>query len=159
MNAPRAILSGSFDPLTNGHVDVIRQALTWCEELVVAVGVHASKAGLFDYDSRVRMIDASLRNERVRVTKFDDLVVEAARRENCTVIVRGVRDGTDLDYEMQMAAMNAEMAPDIRTVFLPASPRTRHITATLVRQIAKLGGDVKPFVPAPVAQALSELSR
>ncbi len=90
----------------------------------------------------------------LEVTTFDGLAVEAARRAGATLIVRGIRDGTDLDYEMQMAAMNAAMAPDVQTVFLPASPPVRPITATLVRQIAGMGGDVTAFVPALVAERL-----
>ena len=90
----------------------------------------------------------------LEVIPFDDLAVDAARRVGATVLVRGLRDGTDLDYEMQMAAMNAAMAPEIQTVFLPASPLVRPITATLVRQIAAMGGDVTGFVPAAVAAKL-----
>ena len=85
---------------------------------------------------------------------FDDLVITAAKREGATILIRGLRDGTDLDYEMQMAGMNGAMAPGVTTVFLPASPAVRPITATLVRQIAKMGGDVSPFVPATVAARL-----
>ena len=85
---------------------------------------------------------------------FDDLVVTAAKREGASILIRGLRDGTDFDYEMQMAGMNATMAPGVQTVFLPASPAVRPITATLVRQIATMGGDITPFVPAPVAARL-----
>ena len=88
------------------------------------------------------------------VVTFDDLAVDAARRAGASLIIRGLRDGSDLDYEMQMAGMNGTMAPDVQTVFLPASPGVRYITATLVRQIAAMGGDVSPFVPAPVLAAL-----
>ena len=85
---------------------------------------------------------------------FDDLVITAAQREGASILIRGLRDGTDFDYEMQMAGMNGTMAPAIQTVFLPASPAVRPITATLVRQIARMGGDVTAFVPAPVAARL-----
>jgi pantetheine-phosphate adenylyltransferase len=91
----------------------------------------------------------------LEVTTFDDLSVQAARRFGATILIRGVRDGTDLDYEMQMAAMNETMAPEVQTIFLPASPPVRPITATLVRQIARMGGDVTPFVPAAVAAKLA----
>ena len=87
---------------------------------------------------------------------FDDLAVDAARRAGASLIIRGLRDGSDLDYEMQMAGMNGTMAPDVQTVFLPASPQTRPITATLVRQIARLGGDVSPFVPPHIARKLTQ---
>ena len=91
---------------------------------------------------------------RLEVVTFDDLAVDAAKRAGAGIIVRGLRDGSDLDYEMQMAGMNATMAPQVQTVFLPASPPVRHITATLVRQIAAMGGDVSAFVPPPVLKAL-----
>jgi pantetheine-phosphate adenylyltransferase len=90
----------------------------------------------------------------IGILTFDDLVVRAAQREGATLLIRGLRDGTDLDYEMQMAGMNGAMVPEVQTVFLPASPMVRPITATLVRQIAKMGGDVSHFVPAPVAARL-----
>jgi pantetheine-phosphate adenylyltransferase len=86
---------------------------------------------------------------------FDGLVIDAARQQGAAIMIRGLRDGTDLDYEMQMAGMNETMAPDLQTVFLPASPSVRTITATLVRQIASMGGDIRPFVPAVVAEALT----
>jgi len=85
---------------------------------------------------------------------FDDLVVSTARRQQATLLIRGLRDGTDLDYEMQMAGMNETMAPEVGTIFVPASPAVRHITATLVRQIASMGGDVSAFVPAPVLRRI-----
>jgi len=157
----RTILySGSFDPVTVGHVDVLAQALDLTDRLVVAVGVHPAKKPLFSFEERVEMIteavaDLGVDPARVEVVAFSDLVVDAARRAGANAIVRGLRDGTDLDYEMQMAGMNGAMAPTIRTLFLPASPKVRHITATLVRQIAAMGGDVGPFVSPAVARRLA----
>jgi pantetheine-phosphate adenylyltransferase len=122
--------------------------------------VHSSKAPIFSPDERAAMLRevcgpvAAGEGAALEVITFDDLAVAAARRVGAAIIVRGVRDGTDLDYEMQMAAMNAAMAPDVQTVFVPASPTVRPITATLVRQIAGMGGDVSAFVPAPVAARL-----
>ena len=107
------------------------------------------------------MIERSAREEfgdaatRIKVVSFDGLVIDAARKHGASTMIRGLRDGTDLDYEMQMAGMNETMAPDLQTVFLPASPSVRTITATLVRQIAGMGGDIRPFVPAAVAAALT----
>jgi len=157
---PRTVLySGSFDPVTNGHVDVLAQSLDIADRVVVAIGVHPGKVPLFDFEARVAMIrevldGLGIAQERVDVVAFDDLVVEAARRAGAAAIVRGLRDGTDLDYEMQMAGMNGTMVPEVRTLFFPASPGVRHITATLVRQIAKMGGDVSSFVPASVVARL-----
>jgi pantetheine-phosphate adenylyltransferase len=156
-----AFYPGSFDPMTNGHSDVLEQALALCDRLVVGIGVHPGKAPMFSFDERASMISHvveerfSERSAHVTVQSFDGLVVDAARAAGATVLVRGLRDGTDLDYEMQMAGMNRAMAPDVTTVFTPAFPETRHITATLVRQIARMGGDVSPFVPLVVQKALA----
>jgi pantetheine-phosphate adenylyltransferase len=155
-----ALYTGTFDPVTNGHLDVVRQACRLVDRLVIAIGVHSSKAPIFSPDERAAMLRevcgpvAAGEGAALEVITFDDLAVAAARRVGAAIIVRGVRDGTDLDYEMQMAAMNAAMAPDVQTVFVPASPTVRPITATLVRQIAGMGGDVSAFVPAPVAARL-----
>ena len=155
-----AIYAGSFDPPTNGHLDVMRQAAMLCDRLVLAIGVHPGKTPMFTADERKAMLaDISGPLEaktgcRIETMTFDDLVVTAAGRAGATMLIRGLRDGTDLDYEMQMAGMNAVMAPAITTVFLPASGAVRHITATLVRQIAKMGGNVAPFVPPSVLKRL-----
>jgi pantetheine-phosphate adenylyltransferase len=155
-----ALYAGSFDPVTNGHLDVVRQAVRLADRLVLAVGVHPGKAPLFSSELRLAMLLEAcepLAREagcELDCVTFADLVVAAARREHATLLIRGLRDGTDLDYEMQMAGMNGTMAPEITTVFLPASPAVRPITATLVRQIASMGGDIMAFVPAPVAERL-----
>ena len=154
------LFAGSFDPITNGHLDVVGKAVRLVDRLVVAIGVHPGKSPLFPADERLAMLEelcgplARAAGCALVCTTFADLVVAAARREGAGVLIRGVRDGTDLDYEMQMAGMNAAMAPEVETIFLPASPAVRPITATLVRQIAGMGGDVSPFVPATVAARL-----
>ena len=149
-----ALVSGAFDPITNGHADVLAQALDLFDAVVVAVAVSATKPGLFDFDARVEMIREAV-GERVRVVRAEGLIVDMAAKVGACAIVRGLRNGTDFDYEMQMAGMNGRLKPDIRTVFVPASPATRHISATLVRQVAQLGGDVSGFVPAGVARRLA----
>jgi len=152
--------SGSFDPITNGHTDVIKRALPLFDELVIGIGVHHGKVPLFTAEERVAMVEAEARaltrkhGGSIRVVTFDGLVVDAAREHGARFIVRGLRDGTDFDYEMQMAGMNGTMAPDIETIFLAASPGTRHIAATFVRQIAAMGGNVSPFVSPAVARKL-----
>jgi pantetheine-phosphate adenylyltransferase len=158
--ARTALYAGSFDPVTNGHIDVVRQAVRLCDRLVLAIGIHPGKNPLLSTDERLALlketcgpISREAKCELHYVT-FDDLVVQAARREGATLLVRGLRDGTDLDYEMQMAGMNGAMAPEVGTVFLPASPAVRPITATLVRQIASMGGDVSTFVPSAVLSRL-----
>lgn len=157
-----ALYAGSFDPVTNGHLDVVRQAVRLADRLVIAVGVHPGKAPLFSAEERLAMLQETcgpLAREakcELSCTTFSDLVVQTARKAGASMLIRGLRDGTDLDYEMQMAGMNGTMAPDVQTIFLPASPIVRPITATLVRQIAGMGGDVSAFVPGPVAARLKK---
>jgi pantetheine-phosphate adenylyltransferase len=157
-----ALYAGSFDPVTNGHLDVVRCAVRLADRLAIAIGVHPGKAPLFSADERLAMIEETC-GPIVRAAgcelaclTFADLVVAAAQREGATLLIRGLRDGSDFDYEMQMAGMNAAIAPAIQTVFLPASPAVRPITATLVRQIAAMGGDVSGFVPQSVAERLAK---
>lgn len=157
-----ALYAGSFDPVTNGHIDVARNAARLTDRLVLAIGVHPGKTPLFSAEERTAMLEETCAPviraagcEFACVT-FADLVVTAARRVGATLIVRGLRDGTDFDYEMQMAGMNGALAPDVQTVFLPATPAVRPITGTLVRQIAGMGGDVSGFVPAPVVALLKK---
>lgn len=155
------LYAGSFDPITNGHLDVVRAAAPFCDRLVMAIGIHPGKKPLFDADERQKMIrevcDPVARKAKLALetVTFDGLVIDAAKRVRAQLLIRGLRDGTDFDYEMQMAGTNGEMAPDIQTVFLPAAPGTRHVTGTLVRQIAAMGGDVSSFVAPLVAKKLS----
>ena len=155
-----AIFAGSFDPVTNGHIDVVQQAARLADEIVLAIGTHPGKTPLFTVEDRLAMLEetcgpvARAAKVGLRCVTFGDLVVDAARREGATILVRGLRDGTDFDYEMPMAAMNATMAPGVQTVFLPAGPAVRPISSTLVRQIAMMGGDVSHFVPASIAARL-----
>jgi pantetheine-phosphate adenylyltransferase len=154
--------AGSFDPVTNGHLDVVRHAVRLFPRLVIAIGVHPGKKAHFDAEKRAAMLRRACEpiarhaGATLDVVSFDDLAIDAVRRHGASALIRGLRDGTDLDYEMQMAGMNETLAPDIQTVFLPASPMVRPITATLVRQIAAMGGDVRRFVPDFVADELHQ---
>ena len=155
-----ALYPGSFDPVTNGHLDVVQHAVTLCDRLIVAVAINPGKKSLFSTEERLEMLKAvcapiaSKAGCAFEVTTYDNLTVAAARATGATIMIRGLRDGTDLDYEMQIAGMNETMAPEVHTVFLPASVKVRPITATLVRQIAAMGGDVSAFVPPSVAADL-----
>jgi pantetheine-phosphate adenylyltransferase len=155
-----ALFPGSFDPVTNGHLDLVRQASRLAEHLVLAIGTHPGKTPLFPAEERLAMLEetcgpvAREAGGELRCITFADLVVATARREGATLLIRGLRSATDFDYEMEMAGMNGAMAPEVQTVFLPASPPVRPITATLVRQIASMGGDVSHFVPPSVAARL-----
>jgi pantetheine-phosphate adenylyltransferase len=152
-----ALYPGTFDPLTNGHIDILKAAFALCDRLVVAIGVHPAKEPMLPVEDRLDLLrevvmpmglDAGV---EVETCTFANLVVDLARERDASLLIRGLRDGTDLDYEMQMAGMNATMAPWLQTVFLPARPAARHITATLVRQIAAMGGNIDAFVPPLVA--------
>lgn len=152
--------SGSFDPMTNGHLDVIEHASALCDRLVIGVGSNPNKEALFTIEERLELISAAAAPIAARehcglaVVAFSGLAIDAARKAGATLIFRGLRDSTDFNYEMQMAGMNGAMAPDLRTIFLPASSPVRPITATLVRQIASMGGDASPFAPPNVVAAL-----
>jgi len=152
--------SGSFDPVTLGHTDVIHRACRLVDRLVIGIGVHPAKKPMFGDAERLAMLAAETRpieratGTRIEIVTFSDLAVEAARRHGASVILRGLRDGTDFDYEMQMAGMNGAMMPDIQTVFVAASPQVRNIAANLVRQIALMGGDASAFVSEAVAKRL-----
>ena len=153
---------GSFDPVTFGHVDIVRRAGKLVDRLVIAIGTHHDKHPLFSAKERIDLAERVLKPEAKKigleldVTTYDTLTVTAARDANAAVVIRGLRDAGDFDYEMQMAGMNAALAPDIETVFLASSPDTRYIAASLVRQIAAMGGDVSAFVPPVVAAALKK---
>jgi pantetheine-phosphate adenylyltransferase len=155
-----ALYPGSFDPVTNGHLEVVRHAVGLCDRLVVAIGVNPGKKSLFSTEERLEMVEAvfapiaSAAGCAFDCTTYDNLTIAAAQKNGATIMIRGLRDGTDLDYEMQLAGMNEAMAPDVHTVFIPASASVRPITATLVRQIAAMGGDVSAFVPGAVAASL-----
>jgi len=155
-----ALFPGSFDPVTNGHLDIVRQAARLAERLVLAIGTHPGKTPLFSADDRLAMLNetcaplARAAGCELRCITFSDLVVTTAKREGAGILIRGLRSATDFDYEMEMAGMNGAMAPDLQTVFLPAAPTVRPITATLVRQIASMGGDVSSFVPPAIAARL-----
>lgn len=145
-----AFYAGSFDPPTNGHLDIIARAAKMVDKLIIGVGINPLKLSLFTAQERLEMLNdvcSAIKNCSIHVVTFDDLLVKTAKRHNCSFIVRGLRDGTDFDYEMQMSGMNTIMEPDILTVFLPASSATRSITSTLVRQIASMNGSIESFVP------------
>jgi pantetheine-phosphate adenylyltransferase len=155
-----ALFPGSFDPVTNGHLDIVRQAARLADRLVLAIGAHPGKSPLFSAEERKAMLEqcctplARAAGCELRCVTFADLAVAAARREGASLLIRGLRSTTDFDYEIGMAGMNGTLAPEIQTVFLPASAGVRPITATLVRQIASMGGDVSAFVPNAVADRL-----
>ncbi len=157
-----AIYPGSFDPITYGHMDIVRRTLTFCERVIVAVGHRATqpKAGLFDIEERVEMIETVFADEeRVEVAAFSGLLVDFARERRVQLVVRGLRAVSDFEYEFQMALMNRDLNPDIETLFLAPDARYSYLSASLVREIASLGGDVSKFVAPEVRDRLIEKLR
>jgi pantetheine-phosphate adenylyltransferase len=159
--AKTVFYAGSFDPVTFGHLDLVERAARLFDRVVIGVGVHHGKKPLFSDSERVEMLRdevASLgpAGAAIDIVTFDNLVVDAARAHGAGAILRGIRDTTDYNYEMQMVGMNGAIAPTLETIFLPAAGKHRHIAATFVRQIAQMGGDVSSFVPPRVAARLKD---
>ena len=150
-----AVFPGTFDPLTNGHLDLIRRGASIFDAVIVAV-VDTGEKAHFALDERIRMIESTVTDlENVTVEAFRGLLVEFARQRGGKVLLRGVRGVRDYEYEMEMAWANHGMAPELETVLLLSSPEHAHVSSTLVRQIARLGGDLTPFVPPAVVRALA----
>jgi pantetheine-phosphate adenylyltransferase len=148
---------GTFDPLTRGHEDLVERALHVVDELVVAVAADTAKAPLFDLEERVAMIEEVLGGDpRVRVTAFRGLTVEYAREIGAPVILRGLRAVSDFEFEVQMALMNKHLAPEVEILFMAPDATYSFLSASLVREVARLGGDVDAFVSPPVARRLAE---
>ena len=157
------VYPGTFDPITKGHVDIVARAAPLVDRLVVAVADNAEKGPLFTAQERVEMVEAELEALRaggydvdVEVRAFDNLLIHFARQVGASVIIRGLRAVSDFEYEFQMATMNARLDSNIETVFLSASERQQFIASRLVKEIARLGGDVSGFVSPGVAEALAE---
>ena len=152
----RAVCPGSFDPVTNGHLDIIGRAARLYDEVIVGVLVNESKAGLFPHDERVAMLrEVTATYPNVRVTGFQGLVVDFCRTEGAAVIVRGIRAVSDFDYELKMAQMNVGLA-GVETLFMPTNPLYSFLSSSLIKDVAKWGGDVSPHVPDVVARRLAE---
>ncbi|MDA8431385.1 MAG: pantetheine-phosphate adenylyltransferase, partial [Nitrospiraceae bacterium] len=146
-----AIYPGTFDPFTNGHLDLVRRSLRTFDEVIVAVAPSLKKEPLFTIEERFAMIRSSLKNyRRVRLESFEGLLVEYVKRKKGIAIIRGLRAVSDFEYELQMALMNRRLNPQIETVFMMPSEEYSYLTATIVKEIASLGGPVKDLVPQPV---------
>ena len=153
----RAIYPGSFDPVTNGHLDVIARAARLFDEVIVAVAVNDQKRSLFTADERTALIAGSVAGfENVRVSRFDGLLVEFASAQGATAVVRGLRAVSDFEFEFQMALMNRKLDEHIETIFLMPAEKYTYLSSRIVKEISRLGGHVDAFVPAFVAAALRE---
>ena len=152
-----AIYPGTFDPLTNGHSDLIARARPLFDKIIVAVAARSGKSPIFDLAERVDLARQVLADmDNVEVCGFDSLLVDFARQKNAKVIVRGLRAVSDFEYEFQLASMNRKMAPDVETVFLMPAEQYAFISSTLVKEVASLGGDVSAFVHERVHQAMKD---
>ncbi len=150
-----AIYPGTFDPFTNGHLDLVKRSLRTFDEVIVAVAPSLKKQPLFTIDERFAMIENSLKNyRRTKIEVFDGLLVDYVRKKRGIAIIRGLRAVSDFEYELQMALMNRRLNPQIETVFMMPSEEYSFLTATIVKEIASLGGPVKDLVPGPVEREL-----
>jgi pantetheine-phosphate adenylyltransferase len=152
----RAACPGSFDPVTNGHIDIISRAAALFDEVVVAVGVNKSKNRLFSADERIEMLTEAVRPyDNVKVDSFQGLLTDFCQERDVVAIVKGLRAVSDFDYELQMAQMNSSLAP-IETVFVPTSPEYSFLASSLVKEVAAFGGDVSKLVPRHVLDRLTQ---
>ncbi len=149
-----AVYPGSFDPITKGHEDLIHRSLQFVDQLIVAVAVNVAKQPLFSLDERVALIKQAVPDNRLEVQSFEGLLAEFAKKVGASVIIRGLRAVSDFEYEFQMALMNRNLAPKIETVFLVPAFDLTFVSSSLVREVARFGGDVSPLVDPTVQQAL-----
>lgn len=153
----RAIYPGSFDPVTNGHCDVVERARKLFDEVIVAVAQNDEKQPLFSLDERLEMLKQTVgKIDNVRIAQFDGLLVEFARVEKAAAVIRGLRAVSDFEFEFQMALMNRKLEDRVETIFLMPKEEYTYLSSRLVREIARLGGDVSKFVPGVVATALGK---
>jgi pantetheine-phosphate adenylyltransferase len=151
----RALYPGSFDPVTNGHLDVLARAAKLFDEVIVAVAFNESKKGLFTSAERVRLLEESTSEmANVRVTSFEGLLVDFARAQKAKALIRGLRAVSDFEFEFQLALMNRSLEPDLEALFLMPSEEYTYLSSRLVKEVARLGGDVSRFVPKCVHSAL-----
>jgi pantetheine-phosphate adenylyltransferase len=159
----RAIYPGSFDPVTNGHLDVIERARKLFDEVIVAVAHNDEKQALFSLEDRLELLNDSIgkidqgsgKAGNVRIAQFDGLLVEFAAAQNASAVVRGLRAVSDFEFEFQMALMNRKLNSDVETIFLMPKEEYTYLSSRIIKEIARLGGDVSSFVPAVVARALA----
>tara|TARA_Y100001970_G_scaffold102482_1_gene128686 strand:- start:2610 stop:3095 length:486 start_codon:yes stop_codon:yes gene_type:complete len=152
------IYPGSFDPLTNGHINIIKRASSTFDEVIVSVAINSNKSSLMTVDQRVKAIKKVFaKNKKVKVDKFEGLLVQYAKSKKVNTILRGMRTVQDFEYEMQMATSNNKLNSKIETVFMVADAKFSHISSSLIKDIIKLGGNAKEFVPEPVEKELKKI--
>ncbi len=150
-----AIYPGSFDPVTRGHEDLVRRSLAFADRVIVAVATNLSKEPLFTLEERVKLLRTVFgEDERVEIDRFEGLLADFARERDARLVIRGLRAVSDFDYESQMALMNRQLYPELETVFLVPALHLTYLSSSLVREVARLGGDVSDLVPPAVEKAL-----
>jgi pantetheine-phosphate adenylyltransferase len=155
-----AVYPGSFDPVTRGHEDLVRRSLSLADKLIVAVALNVGKQPLFSVEERLQMLrDALGTDARISLQSFDGLLAEFAKKVGASIIVRGLRAVSDFEYEFQMALMNRQLHPSLETVFLVPAVDLTYLSSSLVREVARFGGDVSPMVHPAVATALARRFR
>lgn len=152
-----AIYPGSFDPITRGHLDVLKRAAGIFDKVIIAVLINSSKKSFLPIEDRIKLIKESCSDlDNVEVDSFDGLTIDYARQKNANILIRGLRAVSDFEYEMQLSQTNNALAPDINTVFLITKPKYNFISSSTIKEIAQMKGDISKFVPPPVAQYLNE---
>lgn len=157
----KAIYAGTFDPITNGHMDIIKRTMQFAKELVIVVGINPNKKTMFDEQERVKLISQSvesgidfLTSTNIKVVSYQGLIVQLAQEIGATVMVRGIRSVSDFEYEINLANVNKTLAPNIETVFLPTRPELAVVSSSMVKEIAKFNTDIKQYVPSHVSDAV-----
>lgn len=150
----KAIYAGTFDPITNGHLDIIHRSLEFCDKLIIAIGINPGKSHMFSTEERIEQIRKAVYQKigwsHVDVVSFQGLLVDYAKENNVRLLVRGIRSVSDFEYEINLANINKTIAPDIETLFLPTRPDLAVVSSSMVKEIAKYDGDISKFVPANV---------
>lgn len=157
----RAIYAGTFDPPTAGHMDIIHRSMKICNELIVAIGVNPMKKTMFDEQERIKLLNKAIDNNvdfltgvNIKVASFQGLLVDYAKEVEADVLIRGIRSVSDFEYEINLASINKTLAPNIETFFLPTSPDLSVVSSSMVKEIAKYGGDITRFVPSHIVEAI-----
>ena len=154
---PLAVFPASFDPVTQGHLDIIERASSVFDELIVAVASNIGKSGLFSVEERVSMLKEVLRDQPgIRIDTVDGLLVDYARRVGARVVIRGLRAMSDFEYEFEMALMNKHLHPDLETLFMMTDPKYFYVSSSRLKELVRFGGDIEDFVPPVVAKLLRE---